>query len=158
VHGHADSPLENITLENVRLVVTGNSDAPVHKTGNAVTVENARNFRLKDVEFVWDTPAVAKWQSALVLDNVHRLTLDGVSARQAANAANGANEPSAAIVLKGVDGAVVRNCPAQEGTATFLHVTGANTRGVEVWRNDLRAARHPVQLSTEVDASAVLQD
>jgi hypothetical protein len=158
VHGHPASPLENIRLENIRLAVVGNSDSPVHKTGHAVTVENARHFRLKDVEIVWETPNPEHWQSALAVENVHDLTLDGVSARQASNSANGASEPSSAVVLKGVDTAVVRNCQAQEGTSTFLRVTGANTRDVALWHNDTRAAGVPVQISSEVDRGSVQQN
>jgi hypothetical protein len=121
-------------------------------------VENARHFRLKDVEIVWETPSPERWQSALVVENVHDLTLDVVSAKQASNSANGASEPASAVVLKGVDNAVVRNCQAQEGTSTFLCVTGAGTRDVMLWHNDTRAATAPLQVSAEVDRDAVHQE
>jgi hypothetical protein len=116
IHGSQDSLLENVTFENVRLTIDADPDSPWRKGPHALTVENARNFRLTDVEIRWAAPALDHWQSALVVNNVEGLTLDGVSARQALE---GSDAP--AIRLNDVNGAVVRDCKAQAGTGTFLY-------------------------------------
>jgi hypothetical protein len=150
IHGHVNSPLENVTFENVRLTVDGDVNAPWKKSPIALTIENARNFKLKDVDVAFEEPSNDHWQSALVVQNVNGLILDGVSARQAPN---GTDAP--AVVIKNVDGAVVRDCQAPDGTGTFLQLAGASTRNVVLWGNDFRLARAPVNRSADVDQSAV---
>jgi len=153
IHGHVSSPLENITFDNVRLTVDGDLEAPWKKSPIALTIENARNFKLKNVEMDWEAPSMDHWQSALVVQNVSGLVLDGVSARQAPNSTE-----AAAVVLKDVDGVVVRNCQAPTGTGTFLQFSGESTRNVVLWGNDFRLARAPVNQSAEVDRNAVRED
>jgi len=150
IHGHASSPLENVTLDNVRLTVDGDLEAPWKKSPIALTIENARNFKLKDVEIAWESPSNDHWQSALVAQNVTGLVLDGVSARQAPNGTE-----AAAVVVKNVEAAVIRNCHAIEGAGTFLQLAGEATRDVVVWGNDFRRAHVPVSLSPEVDPKKV---
>ena len=104
IHGHKDSPLENITLENVRLAVSSDPGSPLQKSGHALTIENARSFRMKDVEVAWEAPVSDEWQSALMVENVHGLTLDGVITPQAPNT-NGALP----VVYKNVNGLENRN-------------------------------------------------
>jgi polygalacturonase len=102
IHGHVDSPLENVTFDNVRLTIDSDPETPWRKGPHALTIENARNFRLKDVEIAWDSPTLDHWQSAIVVNNVHGLILDNVSAKSAA-----AGSP--AIVMNAVEDVVVRN-------------------------------------------------
>lgn len=150
IHGHKDSPLENIALENVRLEVGSDSLSPLQKSPDAVTLENARNFRLKDFEIAWTTPISEAWKSALVVENAQGLTLDGVSACQAPN---GTDAP--AVLVKGINGGLVKGCRAQDGTGTFLQFEGDATRDIVVWGNDTRQAQTPVKVSGEVKKGEV---
>jgi len=150
IHGHINSLLENITFDNVRLTVDADPDAPWQKAPVAMTIENARNFRLNDVKIIWEGPTAKHWESALVVNNVQGLTLDGLSARQAAN---GTQAP--AVLLNGVFGAVIRNCEAQEGTGTFLQVADAASRDIVLWDNDLRQAATPVKVAAGANRKAV---
>jgi polygalacturonase len=150
VHGSADSLLENVTFDNVRITVGADPDSPWQKRPNALTIENARNVRLRNVEIAWESPGQDHWQSALVADNVHDLTLDGLAARQAPAALN-----AAAVVLRQVQSAVVRDCQAAPGTGTFLACEGEATRDIVLWGNDWRHAQAPVAMSGEVDDQAV---
>ena len=150
LHANPDSPLENITLENIRLTVTSDLATPLQKGEYAITLDNARNVRLKDVEVMWDAPGATQWRGALLADHVRGLLLDGISARQAPS-----GEDAPAVVLRAVEDAVVRDCRAQQGTGTFLRVEGDATRDVTVRANDLRAARTPVEVAAEVRAGAV---
>ena len=153
IHGHVDSPLENITFEHVRLTVDSDVDSPWQKSPVALTIENARNFRLDDVEIIFAEPSQSHWQSALVVNDVQGLTLDGLSVRQAPN---GASAP--AVLLNNVQGAVIRNAQAQPGTGIFLQVAGASTRDIALWRNDLRLAKEPLSRGAEVNQDALHQE
>ena len=104
IHGHKDSLLENIALENVRLTFASDPGSPLQKSGNALIIENARNLRLKDFEIAWETPVDDEWHSALTAENVHGLTFDGVVAPQAPN-----NIGAPPVVFKNVDGLEIRN-------------------------------------------------
>lgn len=150
IHGHVDSPLENITIENLRLEILPDPEAPYHKGEHAITLENARNFRLKDVEIVWRQPAWESWQSALFAQKATELALDGVSARQAQE-----NGSAPAIMLKDVQEASVKNCTAAKGTRTFIEIRGTGTRDVSLWGNDYRHAQQPLKVSEEVEAGEV---
>ncbi len=150
IHGHKDSPLENVTFDNVRLTISADPHSPWKKGQHALAIDNVRNFSLKDVQITWEAPALDHWQSALTVENAHDLTLEGVSARQ------GLDAPEApAVVFKNVHGAVVRDCQAQPGTGAFLHIADAATEDVVLWGNDLRQAKVAVTTAPEANPSAV---
>jgi len=136
IHGHRDSLLENVTLDNVRLSVAHDPYGSPRKMENAIVVENARNLHLKDFEIVWEEPYSDQWKSAITVDNVYGLTLDGVSARQAPN-----ETEAPAILLNKVNGAVVKNCQAQKGTGTFLQFKGKDIKNILLRENDTQEAR-----------------
>ena len=150
LHGHPDSLLENVTIENVRLTVAHDPHTPLQRSGNALTLENARNFCLKDVEVTWEVTDSPQWRSALAVQNVHDLTLDGVSVRQAPG-----DTDAAAIEGRDIDKAVVRHCKAQAGTGTFMHLAGRGTHDIVLWGNDARAAQVPVSVDGDVAQGAV---
>ena len=150
IHGRADSPLENITFDNVRLTVDGDLDAPWKKSPIALTIENARNFKLKDVSIGFETPSNDHWESALVVQDVNGLVLDDVTARQAPN---GTQAP--AIVLKDVQDVLVKHSRAAEGTGTFLRLAGESTQDVVLFANDLRHAQTGVDQAPEVGEGVV---
>jgi hypothetical protein len=104
IHGHKESPLENISFENVRLEIVSDADSPLQKSPNALTIENAKTIRLKEFEIVWEPPVAQAFQRTLMIENVHDLILDTVIAKPVPN---GSNEP--AVVLKSVDGLLERN-------------------------------------------------
>jgi hypothetical protein len=151
-NGHPDSWLDGITLDNVKLFVAHDPAAPYDKTVNALTFKQARNLKLRNVEIFWDKPAFAGWESALVLEEIQGLTLDGVEARP--------GRPESprvlpAIVLKQTDDALIRNCRALPGTIVFLGIEGDKTGDVVVAGNDFRAARAGLSIDGRVPAGAV---
>lgn len=131
MHGSADAPIENVTLDQVRLVLTNVADSPLDKSGDALTIDHARNVRLSNVEIDWDAPFRGDWRSALRAERVDGLMLDGVSARPAPSAPD-----APAIALRDVTGAVVRDCRALPGTRTFLSITGAGSDDAIVVNTD----------------------
>jgi hypothetical protein len=150
IHGHPDSPLENISLENVRLEIAGDPEAPYPKGENAITLENARNFCLKEVEIAWESPNWEGWRSALAVQNAQGLILDGVFARPAPGSPD-----APAILLKDTQDAVVKHCAARAITGVFLELVGESTQDILLWANDTRRARTPVKLARGVKESAL---
>ena len=78
INGHPDSWLDGIVLDNVRLFVHHDADAPYENTQAALTLDNARNFTMKDVVVRWEEPESTTWKAGLTVNNVNRLLLDGV--------------------------------------------------------------------------------
>jgi polygalacturonase len=137
-NGHPDSWLDGISFENVKLTVAHDPDAAYDKAVHGLVFKQARNLSLKDVEIVWEGPPSEKWQSALALDEVQGVILDGIAAVQSPGA-----EKAPAVLLNQVDDAVVRNCRAADGTGTFLLLAGEGTKDILLERNDFRKARLP---------------
>ena len=150
LHGSVNSLLENITLENVQLTVVEDPDAILKKGGTGLTVENAQNFRMKDVEIRWEGIASDLWKTALLVQDTKDLILDGISARQAQD---GSDE--SAIVLKDVQGARILNCKAQDGTGTFFEFQGEKTEEILLLQNDTRKAGSPLRVAADVKPEAI---
>ncbi|MGA2534258.1 MAG: glycosyl hydrolase family 28 protein [Candidatus Aminicenantales bacterium] len=149
-NGHPDSWLDGVSFENVKLTIAHDPKAPYDKAVQAIKFELARNLRLKDFEVVWEKPLYDRWQSALSFEDVKWLVLDGVRARQAKD---GGDAP--AIVLRRVNDAVIRNCRADEGTGTFLFLSGRETSGIVLAGNDLRWAKTAFTLADGAGEKAV---
>lgn len=104
IHGNAESMLDNITLDNVRLEIISDDNSPLQHGRSAVFIDNATNLRLKDFSIHWELPTAANFCSALMVENVHRLILDGVCAPPVPNSAS-----ESAIIFTKVSGLEVRN-------------------------------------------------
>ncbi len=138
-NGHPDSWLEDITLNNVKLILAHNPQAPYDKARNALVFKQVKNLKLKDVEIFWEQPAYEKWQSALVLDEIEGLQLDGFSGK----AAQG---KSPVLVFNQVENALIKNSSTQAGTETFLFVSGGRSKNILLQNNDFRFAKNAFQL------------
>ena len=151
-NGHPDSWLEGITMDNVTLFIAHDPAAPYDKAVHALTFKWARNLTLRNVEIVWDGLEYAKWESALRLDEVQGLELDGFVGRQAATEKAKA---APAVLFHQVEGALVRNCRAAPGTDEFFRFSGRRTNDIVLSGNDFRPARSAVKIEPEVGPSAV---
>ncbi len=140
INGHPDSWLDGIRLENIRLFVSRDPQAPYENTHTALTLREARNFIMRDVEIGWEKPASAEWQTGLRVENVDGLLLDGVDVA----AAPGKNAP--AIALKDVENVTVRH-----SRASALKISGRRTRKIRLHDTDAVVATDP-----EVPAGAVV--
>lgn len=150
LHGHVDSPLENVTLENVRLELAYQPGSAPRTFGDALTLENARNITLRNFEIVWTEPDCDQWNSALVVNHTTGLVLEGVSARQAPVAPH-----APAIHLHQVENVSLMHCRAQPGTGTFLYVSGETTRQVELKMNEIAQAQTAFTLAKEIVPGSV---
>jgi len=151
INGHPESWLDSITIENLKLFLSSDPQAPYEKAVHCLKFEMVKNLRLKDIEVVWDKPESEQWESALCLEKINGLKLDGFSGRQAR--LGGA---SPAVILNQVEGAIVRNCKALAGTGEFLHFTGKDSRDIVLFGNDFRQAKIPYSSSKEVRKDAIL--
>jgi hypothetical protein len=136
ISGHSTRPLEGVTFEGIRLFISTDPNSPYDTSVHALKFQHARNLKVKDVEVVWEKPALDKWQSALYFENVDGLELADFSGRQAWL---GRDVP--AVVLDKVTGARLVNCLAAQGTTTFLEVSGKESRNIALLGNDLREAK-----------------
>jgi hypothetical protein len=144
ITGHPDSWLDGISIENVKLFLSNDPTSPLQKAVYAMKIRWARNLKLKDIEVVWDKPESKKWESALYLEDVSGLNVEGFLGRQAEL---GANIP--AVILKQVEDAVIRNSTALPGTSVFAKMAGERSRAICLIGNDFRQAK----LAYEIDST-----
>jgi hypothetical protein len=137
-------------MENIKFFIGTDPSAPFDWTTNAMQFHWVRNLKLKDIEIHWEEPAAEKWTSAISVEDAKGVEIDGFCGRQAYL---GRDVP--AIVFKNVSDAMIRDSKAPEGTATFLKVTGHDSHGISLFGNDLRKAKAPIQLDTDVAKDAV---
>ncbi|MBI5387527.1 MAG: right-handed parallel beta-helix repeat-containing protein [Verrucomicrobia bacterium] len=150
IHGHADSWLEGICLENVKVRLAADSLAPFDKAEHALDFRRARNLKVKSVAVSWGKPALEAWKSALYFEDVQNLELDGFVGRGA-----WPDRDAPALVLNQVSNAVVHHSRASDGTRAFLKVTGSRSGGVCLQGNDLRNAEVPCQIDKGLRPDAV---
>jgi polygalacturonase len=132
INGHPDSWLDGIHLENVHLFVAHDPQAPYENTKEALTLRDARNFTMKDVEIRWEKPEAATWRTGVSVENVQDLLMDGVDVA----AAPGSREP--VLALKNVDAVTLRH-----SRAAAIHVAGARTRKIRLQDTESIIASDP---------------
>jgi hypothetical protein len=81
ISGHADRPLRNIVIANVRVKMLP-ENKPDKRATDAIVIERVDGLTLRNVEVEWDdqTPEPA-WRSALVLRSIDRLRVEGFRGR-----------------------------------------------------------------------------
>lgn len=151
-NGHPESWLDGITLANVKLFIAHDPGAPYDKAVHALKFQQARNLKLKDVEVIWEKPESERWESALYLEEIEGLEIDGFCGRQAH-----LGEQAPAVVLAHVEDAVIRSCKASEGTEIFLRFQGKKTRNIVLAGNDFRRTKIPYVLGMDVPGEVIQQ-
>jgi hypothetical protein len=149
-YGNPDCWLQAIDFEHVRLFISSDPTAPFDKTEHALDFRRVVNLTLKDLEVVWEGPPLESWKSALNLQEIHGLDLDGFSAappcRQSA---------APVIALQQVSGVTLRHAKATEGTDNFIRIGGPGSHDIRFEDNDLSRARLACRLANDVPSSAV---
>lgn len=146
--GHPNSWLEDINLENIKLYQSTDPAAPYDRSVHAMYFRYAKNVKLRDLQVQWEKPESAKWQSALYFEDVNGLKVEGFTGTPAKPEFPG-------IVLDRVDGATIVNSRALPGTDLFLRVTGARTRDINLFGNELHAAGTPLKVDGGAPSDAV---
>ncbi len=148
--GHPENWLDGITMENVKLFISHDPAAPYDKAVHALVFQRVKNLRLRDIEVAWGTPVYERWRSALYLEDIQGLDLDGLAGRPA-----GPGPGAAAVVLNRVEDMTARHNTALPGTGIFFDVRGGTSRNIVFWGNDLRRADVPYRLAPEVGPAAL---
>jgi glycosyl hydrolase family 28 len=146
--GHPNSWLEDINLENIKLYQSTDPAAAYDRSVHAMYFHYAKNLKVKDLQVQWEKPESAKWQSALYFQEVNGLKMEGFTGAPAK-----AEFP--AMVLDQVEGASIVNSQALPGTDLFLRVTGAKTRDINLFGNELHAAGTVFKIDGSVSSDAV---
>jgi hypothetical protein len=140
--GHAERPLENITISNLQLFMEP-ENTPDKRATDALRVEGVNGLTLRDIAVRWSEDATEpKWLSALVLKDVTQFDLDGFSGRQGLSSSS-----APVVVLENVSDGSLRNLRASPGSGTFLEFRGAKTADVTVHSSDLRQAARPTSFT-----------
>jgi hypothetical protein len=148
--GHPESWLEGITMDNVKLFISHDPAAPYDKAVHALVFQRVKNLKLRNIEVTWGTPVYERWRSALYLEDIQGLNLEGLAGRQA-----GPGTGAAAVVLNRVEDMTARHNTALPGTGVFFDVRGGTSRNIVFWGNDLRRAEVPYRLAPEVKPEVV---
>jgi hypothetical protein len=81
ISGHAERPLENITIDGLRVKMLA-ENRPDKRATHAIVIEGVAGLTLRNVEIEWDEQAPEPaWGSALVLRDIGALRLDGFRGR-----------------------------------------------------------------------------
>ena len=149
--GHAESRLEGLRIENLKLHLATDPQAPYDQAEHALVFRHANDVQLKNVEVHWQRPALDQWNSALFLDRVRGVTLDGFSGQGAAP-----DPAKSAVWLNDAAEVTLQNSRALTGTAVFLKVTGPDSRDIRLLDNDLHRAATPLWLGPGVPTDRVM--
>jgi polygalacturonase len=138
ISGHRESWLDNISFENVKLFLASDPKAGYDRSVNAIQFRYVKNLKLKDLEVHWEKPESAKWQSALYLQDVQGLKVEGFSGA-------GAKPEWPAVVFNQISDATVTGSKPAAGTGIFLKVEGDKSKGIYLVGNELHGAEAPVE-------------
>ncbi|MFZ2053791.1 MAG: glycosyl hydrolase family 28 protein [Candidatus Aminicenantales bacterium] len=150
INGHPMSWLDGITLENVKLFLSHDPEAPIQKVEHALKFRWARNLKIRGFEVVWDRPESDNWKSALYFEDIKGLEVAEFAGRQGLV---GAEQP--AIVLNQVEDAHFWRNRALPDTGIFFDIRGERSRALYLFDNDLLEARLPLRIAPEVGREEV---
>ncbi len=151
INGHPMSWLEGISLENVKLFMSHDPEAPIHKVEHALRFRWARDLKIRGLEVVWDPPVSDNWKSALYFEDIKGLEVAEFAGRQGLV---GAEQP--AVVLNQVEGARFWRNRALPQTGIFFDIRGERSRSLTLSDNDLLEARFPYRIAPEVNREHVI--
>ncbi len=150
IYGHAENWLDELSIENLKLFLTTDPAAPYDTADHALDFRRAKNLKLKGVEVIWEKPSLPAWKSALYLEDIRGLELDGFTGRGAWPEGDWP-----AVMFNQVAEATIQKSRAPEGTAIFLKILGPRSREIRVLGNDVRHSKIPFLIDATVPAGAV---
>ena len=151
IAGHPERPLEGITFDNIKFFISSDPKAPYDMATSAMIFRRAKNLKLRNIEVQWEKPSYDKWQSALLLEDVDGLALDGFSGNAA-----WPDQNIPAVMLTRVKNANIDNLVAPTGTNVFVKFEGADTQNIHLLGNDFHQAKVPFSLTPDVQAASVM--
>jgi hypothetical protein len=163
IDGAKERHIEGLTLENIRINVTGGRNTKYHENPpHPFTVFGHRvapydifcryvdDLKLRNIRLIWPESEAANLGCALRCWTVRDLELAGFIGRQSMQSS------SPAIWLRDVNGAFIHNCWAPEGTGTLLQLD-EGTKRVSLIGNEFSQAKKLYTLGTGVDAKEIFE-
>jgi len=150
IYGHPESWLSGVTFENIKFFISSNPDSPYDTAKNAISFRWVKDLKLRNIEVNWEKPAYDKWESALALEDIDGLQLDGFS-----GIAAWPEHGAPAISLNKVANATLRDMDATPGNNVFLKVSGASSHDIHLLDNNFRDAKVSYQLESDVKPETV---
>lgn len=132
INGHADSWLENVRLDNMRLFVSRDPQGQYEATRTAMALRYARNFSMRDVEISWEQPYSSTWQTGLTVEDVEGLGCDNLDVETPP----GSTAP--VIELKNAEKVTLRASQAET-----IHLAGSRTREVRLVGTETKVSSDP---------------
>jgi polygalacturonase len=166
LQGHAEQDIDGVTIRDVRWRVTTGlkmQDDPApgyvghsnmtrrNQTAiDALFCSNIRNLNLENISIAWTGSDQSSWRHAVYCSDAENVHIEGLKARQGI-----AGSTDAAVYLRQVQGALIRNCYAPEQTSTFLRLEGEDTGDILLKSNVLNNAGTDVDVAGNVDRSRI---
>jgi len=164
ITGLPGSPVENVTLENVRIAFAGggtrkNAERPIAENAEnypefkmfgtlpayGFYCRHVQNLTFHNVALEFEKP---DQRPALVFDDVKDLGLLDFDAKST-------SATKAAIWLQQVQGALIHGCRPRATATTFVRVDGDRSSGISVMDNDLSRVKTVLEKGNEVSENAV---
>ena len=127
--GHPNSWLDDVSIENVKLFQSTDNTPGYDKSEHAMYVHYARNLKVKDLQVHWEKPESPRWKSAMYVQDVEGLKLEGFSGAPAKP-----DSDNAAVVLDQVEDANIVDSTTAPGTKCFLKVKGGRVKILRAWQ------------------------
>lgn len=167
ITGLADHPIENVTLQNIRIQFAGEGTAkdaakPVPEKEAAyprgsmfgalpsygVYCRHVSGLRLHNLDFSYDKDDA---RPALIADEVADLDLSNLRAQVSTSA-------DAMLRLINVTGGLIHGCRPQNNIKTFVNVSGAKSKQITLRSNDLQGVQCQVSKTDDVQDNAISMD
>jgi polygalacturonase len=167
ITGLPDHPIQNVSLDNIRIVFPGGGteeDAqraiaekpeayPEYKMFGILPAygfhcRHARNLKVHDVEVSVATPDA---HPSLFCEDIDGLDLRGWNAQPPEG-----NSPT--VRFTNVRDALIESCAAHRAPGPWLRVSGSNSARIRLLANDLTSAAKPFELDPHVPAGAITSD
>ena len=140
ITGLQPETIRNVTLDAVQLFMHPETK-PDKRATQALEITNTSDLTISKMRVHWEGVTEKKWQSALTVENVRGLTIDGFRGRP-----GGATAP--VISLHNVRDARVQAVEPTTAIDVLIRVTGGQTQDVDFANNDVqqRATQKVVRL------------
>ncbi len=165
ITGLPGHPVEGVSLSNISITMKGGEselgglDVPEYPAkypeakmfgrlpAYGFFVRHVTGLALDNIRLGWEKEDA---RPGLIFDDVQDLEIDGLQVVKAVG-----EEPL--VWFNQVARALLRGCRAPAGSRNYLRVTGANTRNIRLFANDLAGAARAFTLAPEVSATDVIQ-
>ena len=153
VYGLAEMPLEDVTLSDVTITLAAAAQPGYPDMADDLELMQRAGFFARNVRGLRLHNVAINGQlgPALRLSDASEIELSGFATRPAAIDAP-------AMTMHNVADAFVHGCRVTAPTATFVQLTGAETREITLAGNQLRAVRQPIQVDDEVRTETITID